>query len=113
MAKFIYKICNTLEWSTFKKKKIFYGTKKDLTDGYIHFSERKQVKQTLKKYYFKKKKLILLKVKTLKLKNLFWEESKSNIEFPHLYSNLSFKNVTKSYRIHTKKNGHHKILLKY
>ena len=54
MKKFIYKICETSEWNTFKRKKKFYGTEKDLLDGYIHFSNRNQVKATLKKHFLEK-----------------------------------------------------------
>ena len=69
-----------------KKEKKFYGTKKDLLDGYIHFSKINQVKKTLKKHFFKKNNLILLKVKVLKLKKLKWEkiERRRNVPPPLL-----------------------------
>ena len=76
MKKFIYKICNTSEWNTFKRKKKFYGTEKDLLDGYIHFSNRNQVKTTLKKHFFRKDNLILLKKSTLHYKNIIMKKSK-------------------------------------
>jgi len=44
MIKFVYKICTILEWTKFKKKK-FFGTKKNLLDGYIHFSNGNQIKK--------------------------------------------------------------------
>ena len=65
--KFVYKICTKVEWSEFKKKGQYTGSKKDLEDGYIHFSEEDQVQGTLKKFYSNQKDLILLKVNTLKL----------------------------------------------
>ena len=40
MQKFIYKICSSKEWICFKKKGKFYGSKKDLLDGYIHLSKK-------------------------------------------------------------------------
>ena len=107
MKKFIYKICSKFEWSNFKKKKIFYGTKLDIIDGYIHFSDKNQVKSTLKKHFFGKDKLILLKVDTSKLENLIWEKSANSKIFPHLYSHLSLKSVKKTYEIRLKKNGLH------
>ena len=107
MKRFIYKICNEFEWLNFQKKKIFYGTKKDKTDGYIHFSDKNQIKSTLKKHFFKRNKLILLKVDTLKLESLIWEKSAGSKIFPHLYSNLSLKSVKKTYKIRLKKNGLH------
>jgi uncharacterized protein (DUF952 family) len=105
MKKFIYKICSTLEWSNFQKRKFFYGTKQDITDGYIHFSAKNQIKSTLKKHFFRRDKLILLKVDTSKLENLIWEKSTDSKIFPHLYSYLILKSVKKTYKICLKKNG--------
>ena len=48
--KFIYKICTKSEWLEIKKKGQYKGSKKDLEDGYIHFSGEDQVKGTLIKY---------------------------------------------------------------
>ena len=110
MKKFIYKICNTLEWNTFKKKKKFYGTEKDLLDGYIHFSNRNQVKTTLKKHFFRKDNLILLKIEALKLKDLKWEKSKEGEAFPHLYSFLDIEDVKSTHKIFLLKNGIHSII---
>jgi len=109
MIKFIYKICGTTEWQRFKKTSFFYGTKKDLLDGYIHFSKKNQVKETLAKHYFKKDKLILLKIDVLKLKNLIWEKSKEGVCFPHLYTYLNLENIKKTFKINLKKNGYHSI----
>lgn len=105
IRKFVYKICNTYEWSNFKKKKIFYGTKKDLLDGFIHLSNKRQVISTLKKYYNKKNNLFLLKINTAKLKKLVWEKSVSGIFFPHLYSKLNLKNIEEFYKIYLNKNS--------
>jgi len=110
MKKFIYKICNTSELKTFKKKKKFYGTEKDLLDGYIHFSNRNQVKATLKKHFFRKDNLILLKIEALKLKDLKWEKSKVGETFPHLYSFLDIEDVKSIHKIFLLKNGIHSII---
>ena len=99
MVKFIYKICSSQELINFKKKHIFYGTKKDKLDGYIHFSKRSQVKLTLKKHYNNKKNLFLLKVSAAKFKELVWEKKENNVFFPHLYSHLTLKKVKKVYKI--------------
>ena len=107
MKKFIYKICSKLEWSNFQKKQKFYGTKQDIIDGYIHFSDKNQVKSTLSKHFFGKDKLILLKVDTSKLKNLIREKSTGGKIFPHLYSHLSLKSVKKNFKINLKKNSSH------
>mgnify|MGYP001161102202 CR=1 FL=1 len=95
MRKYIYKICTLTEWNNFKKNKKFFGSKKDLADGYIHLSNKSQIKATLNKYYFNKNKLILLKVETASLKNLVWEKSTEGKLFPHLYSYLTLKDIKK------------------
>ena len=50
--KYVYKICTKLELQKAKEKKEFQGSKKDLEDGYIHFSGEDQVEGTLKKFFF-------------------------------------------------------------
>ena len=65
-----YKICTKSEWQEVKKKGQLTGSKKDLEDGYIHFSGDDQVAGTLKKFYQNQKDLVLLKVDTLKLDHL-------------------------------------------
>ena len=104
---FIYKICLVSEWTEAKKKLAFYGTKKDIVDGYIHFSNKNQVKLTLKKYFLNQDQLVLLKVKVSNLKHLIWEESTNGILFPHLYSFLDIKHVKNIYKITLTKNGSH------
>ena len=111
MKKFIYKICKISEWNSAQKKKFFSGTKKDLVDGFIHLSNKSQIKSTLKKYFSNKNNLILLKINTSKLNNLIFEKSKVGNFFPHLYSDLNLNNVKKTYKIILKKNGSHNLPL--
>mgnify|MGYP001238680421 CR=1 FL=1 len=111
--KFVYKICNLSEWSSLKKNKLFCGTKKDLIDGFIHLSNKKQVKKTLKKHFLNQDKLILLKIETTKLKKLVWEKSPDGALFPHLYSYLNIRYVKKNYKILFKKNGSHSLPLSF
>ena len=47
---FVYKICTKSEWNEAKQNNIFKGTPLDLNDGYIHFSDKDQIKQTLNKF---------------------------------------------------------------
>ena len=113
MKKFIYKICNNLEWANAKKGKRFNGTKKDRLDWFIHFSFKQQVKSTLNKYFLKKDKLILLKIDTSKLNNIIIERSSDDLLFPHLYSYLDLKHVKKVYKIFLNKKGEHNLKLKF
>ena len=106
---FVYKICTKSEWSEAKQNNIFKGTALDLKDGYIHFSDKDQVKQTLNKFYPNQTNLMILKVDALKLKNLVWEQSTDGNMFPHLYSDLDLDFVVKEYMIDLKDDGKHDL----
>ena len=105
--KFVYKICTKSEWQEVKSKGQLIGSKKDLEDGYIHFSDEEQVEKTLKKFYPNQKDLILLKVDTLKLDNLIWEQASDGNMFPHLYSSLDICNVIDEIEIILRDDGTH------
>ena len=105
--KFVYKICSKSEWLEAKEKSKFIGSKKDLADGYIHFSGEDQVKGTLKKFYSNQKGLILLKIDTLKLEHLLWEQASDGNMFPHLYSPLDMTNVVDEIEITLRDDGSH------
>ena len=105
--KFIYKICSKTELNEAKNKGQFIGSKKDLEDGFIHFSVEEQVEGTLKKYYLNQKNLILLKVETLKLDHLIWEQASDGNMFPHLYSPLNLSNVVDKFKISLREDGSH------
>ena len=105
--KFIYKICTKAELLEAKNKNQFKGSKKDLEDGYIHFSGEEQVEATLKKYYSNQKDLFLLKVDTLKLEHLVWEQASDGNMFPHLYSSFDLSNVIDEFEITLNNDGSH------
>ena len=107
--KFIYKICTKSELLDAKSKGQLNGSKKDLEDGYIHFSVEDQVQGTLKKYYLNQKDLILLKVDTLKLDHLIWEQTSDGNMFPHLYSSLNVSNVVDEIEIILRDDGTHTL----
>jgi len=95
------------EWQVVKNKGQLTGSKKDLEDGYIHFSGEDQVEGTLKKFYSNQKDLILLKVNTLKLDHLIWEQASDGNMFPHLYSSLDLSNVVDEFEIILNDDGSH------
>jgi uncharacterized protein (DUF952 family) len=105
--KFVYKICTKSEWQVIKSKGQLTGSKKDLEDGFIHFSGDDQVARTLKKFYQNQKDLILLKVDTLKLDHLVWEQTSDGTMFPHLYSPLDISNVVNEFDITLDDEGNH------
>ena len=108
-VKHIYKIIDKNEWQKVKDAGPYSGSKKDIEDGYIHFSSEEQVEGTLKKYYSNQTNLILLKVDTLKLDNLIWEQASDGNMFPHLYSSLDFSYVVEELEIILDKEGNHKL----
>ena len=105
--KFVYKICTKSEWLKAKSNKKFLGSKKDLEDGYIHFSDKDQLKDTLRKFFFNQKELVLLKVDALKLKNLVYEQASNGNMFPHLYSSLDISNVIDEFDIVLDQDNYH------
>ena len=105
--KYIYKICTKVEWHTAKKKGKFFGSNKDIEDGFIHFSSKDQLKGTLKKYFLNQKDLVLLKIEALKLNNLIYEQASDGNFFPHLYSYLDISHVCNECEINIDKKGNH------
>ncbi len=105
--KYIYKIINKKDLDKAKSSGFYSGSSKDIEDGYIHFSGQEQVEATLKKYYVNEKDLILLKVETLKLNHLVWEQASDGNFFPHLYSSLDLVNVVEEYEINLDNDGSH------
>lgn len=106
---FVFKIIEKNEWKKAKKLGIYSGSTKDIEDGYIHFSEEQQVKETLNKYYKDKENLILLKVHTLNLEHLLWEQASNGDMYPHLYSPLDVKNVKDEFELILDKDGNHHL----
>ena len=113
---FVYKILDEKEWKEAKKNGVYSGTSKDIEDGYIHFSEQQQIQETLKLFYPNQENLVLLKVHTLKLEHLLWEQASNGDMYPHLYSPLDTSTVVNEYELHLNEDGSHElqeILKKY
>ena len=111
--KFIYKILTNSEWLKAKSDGKFNGSSKDQQDGYIHFSDKEQLRGTLTKFYNNQNDLTILKVEALNLKNLIYEMSSDGNMFPHLYSSLHLSNVVNQYKIFLDKNGSHILPLDF
>ena len=107
--KYIFKIVDIDEWKKAKDSGTYSGSSKDTEDGFIHFSGEDQVKGTLEKYYSKQENLVLLKVETLKLDHLIWEQASDGNMFPHLYSSLDLSNVVDEYEITIGEDGSHNL----
>ena len=113
---YIFKIIDKEEWQKAKQTGTYEGSKKDIEDGYIHFSEQDQVEETLKRHYLKVENLVLLKVNAFKLEHLLWEQASNGDMYPHLYSSLDIKNVVDEFELSLGNDGIHElpeILKKY
>jgi len=107
--KYIFKIIDSEEWQKAKETGAYLGSSKDIQDGFIHFLGEDQVKGTLEKYYLKQENLVLLKVETLKLEHLIWEQASDGNMFPHLYSALDLSNIVDEFEINLTDNGIHEL----
>ena len=107
--KYIFKIIDVDEWQKAKQSETYLGSSKDIADGYIHFSGEDQVKGTVEKYYSNQKNLVILKVETLKLDHLIWEQASDGNMFPHLYSSLDLSNIVDEFEISLDNNDIHKL----
>ena len=105
----IFKLFRKDEWLKFKASGRTDGAPIDVSDGFIHFSEEEQVRETLKKYYDKQENLILLKVHTLNLEHLVWENASNGDMYPHLYSTLDIANVEDEFELILNKDGSHQL----
>ena len=113
---FIFKIIDKDDWQKAKQIGTYGGSKKDIEDGYIHFSEEDQVEETLRRHYPKKENLLLLKVNAFKLEHLLWEQASNGDMYPHLYSPLDIANVEEEFELLLNDDGNHilpEILKKY
>ena len=107
--KYVYKICSNEDWSKAKKNGNFEGSKIDKEDGFIHFSDKEQLKETFNKHFSNQNNLILLKIDALKLKNLIYEQTSDGNLFPHLYEPFKVVNVVAEYEIKINEKGTHNI----
>ena len=107
--KYIFKIVDIGEWKKAKDSGTYSGSSKDIEDGFIHFSGEDQVRGTLEKYYSKQENLVLLKVETLKLDHLIWEQASDGNMFPHLYSSLDVSNIINDFEIILEEDGNHRL----
>lgn len=85
----IYKVCDRNRWEEAVARGVFEGAEIDLADGFIHFSAKHQVVETVTKHFAGKENLVLVAVPANKLGDaLKWEPSRGGDLFPHLYDPL-------------------------
>lgn len=85
----IFKIVPKTLWQEALEGKVFKGAPIDLADGFIHFSDLDQVKETASKHFAGKNDLLLAAFESDGFGDaLKWEPSRGGALFPHLYATL-------------------------
>ena len=84
----IFKIVPRAEWAEITDA--YEGSAHDQADGFMHFSTRAQLLETLRRHYAEQDDLLLVAADPVQLGRLLtWEHSPSRGEdFPHLYGVL-------------------------
>ncbi len=90
----IYKVVPRELWARAESAGAFTGSPIDAADGYIHFSARGQLAETVAKHFAGQTDLLLVTVDAQLLgEQLKWETSRHNELFPHLYGVLPLSAV--------------------
>jgi len=90
----IYKIAPAALWREAEAAGVFAGSPVDLKDGFIHFSDAAQVRETAARYFAGVTDLVLAAIDASKLgPTLKWEPSRDGALFPHLYAPLEMSAV--------------------
>ena len=108
METVIFHVCRKKDWEVAKVTGFYSGAAEGNKDNFIHFSESKEVLESVEKYFSGCSDLILLTVRTELLgPSLKWERSRGGKCFPHLYSSLPLEAVVEVQNINLDSRGKH------
>ncbi len=106
----IYKVFTRKQWNEARRTGIFHGAPVDLQDGFIHFSLRHQVEETVAKHFRGQKELFLVSFRSEPFGDkLKWEVSRGGDRFPHLYDTLDITLVEDSHELEDLEDGGHRF----
>jgi uncharacterized protein (DUF952 family) len=106
----IYKVLSRERWSAAKAAGQFDGAEIDLADGYIHFSTKEQLVETVEKHFVGQANLVLVAVDSAVLGDaLKWEPSRGGALFPHLYQPLGMSAVVVAHDLPLDDDGRHQF----
>jgi uncharacterized protein (DUF952 family) len=104
----IYKICPALLWREAEKAGFFAGAPIDIQDGYLHFSDADQVRETAARHFAGQSDLLLIAIDGDSLgEALRYEPSRGGDLFPHLYAHLPLSSVQWVKPLPLGADGHH------
>jgi uncharacterized protein (DUF952 family) len=82
----IYKVATRASFESDTDGGGYRGMPVDHSDGFMHFSTREQLEETLRRHFAGQGDLLLLAIRTADLAaDLRWEPSRGGALFPHLY----------------------------
>ena len=85
----LYKVLDSAAWKAAQTGGVFSGSAVDLRDGFIHFSAKDQLAETLQKHFAGARDVVLLYIQSERIaEGLRWEPSRGGALFPHLYASL-------------------------
>lgn len=106
----IYKICPASLWRAAEAAGIFYGSEVDRRDGFIHFSNARQVAETAARHFAGQRDLVLVGVEEDRLgPQLRYEPARGGMLFPHLYGPLDPATVLWARPLPLGPDGHHLV----
>lgn len=96
MTSMIFHMCRAAEWEAALAAGRYDGSSQDRADGFIHFSDARQLPGSAAKHRAGQAGLVLLTVDADRLgAALKWEASRGGQLFPHLYGPLDPKLVAR------------------
>jgi len=110
MAEPIFKIVSKSEWQAAMDAGEFLGAEIDIADGFIHFSNAQQVRETVAKHFAGRADLVLVRFDPQVFgEALKWEVSRGGDLFPHLYASLQPEQATRVDDLPLGEDGRHQF----
>lgn len=92
----IYKITTADLWRKARDVGVLPSSPVDKADGFMHFSTREQLGETLRLHFEGQSHLVVLAVPVSAIdKDLRWEPSRGGQLFPHLYAPLEISTIAR------------------
>lgn len=92
----IFKITTADLWLKAQNEGVLPPSPVDVADGYMHFSTREQLGETLRLHFEGQARLVVLAVPVSAIdKDLRWEPSRGGQLFPHLYAPLEISAIAR------------------
>ena len=96
----IYKVFEKVDYDLFVANRTTLGSVVDKKDGFIHFSTRDQLCETIEKHFSGCQALFILAFHESEFgSDLKWEISRKSELFPHYYESLKLSSVIYSMKV--------------